>query len=295
MIQQHQHLVGGDVVALLVDDAQAIRVTVSGDADVRMVVGDDALQVAQGVRVGGWQMSAEEGIVAVIDDIHIAAGGVEDGHQAGEAHAVHGVQLDAGTAGTDGSHVDLGHDGIQVGIPGVDEGDEPLLAGLVKGDGADLLRGQRVGSLADLVGDLLAGVTSTGGEELDAVVDRRIMAGGDLRAVWQRHVLGGEHQLGRGGRQVDEIQLHALARHDLGEPDGGFPAEEAPVVADTHAGIRNALALHPPCHGTGHPADIAPCEQITNDGAPAASTKFDHRLCLLSAHDHADVMGTAVV
>ena len=276
VVQQHQHLVGGDVVALLINDAQPVRVAVGGDAQVGMVIPHGLLQIHQGVRVGGGQMSAEEGVVAVVDGVNVAAGGVEDGHQARQAHAVHGIQHNARPAPADGRHVDPVHDGIQVGVPGINIDDLPFLPGPVEVNGADVLLRQGVGLLAHGIGDLLAGVPPAPGEQLDAVVNGRVVAGGHRRAVGQVHVLDGEHDLRRGGGQVDEVELHTLPRHHLGEPDGCLPAEEPPVIADAEALLGHALPVHAPGHRRRHPADIAADERIADHGAPAARAELNH-------------------
>ena len=67
---------------------------------------------------------AEERVMTVIDHVHVAAAGVEDGLQAREAHAEHRVQHNPQAAFPDGFRIHLVQDGIQVRVPRVDNRDD---------------------------------------------------------------------------------------------------------------------------------------------------------------------------
>ena len=67
VVEQHQNVVGMDESTVGVDEADAVSVAV------------------------GRKASAEEGVVAVVDDVHVAAAGEEDGLKGGLGHAKHGV------------------------------------------------------------------------------------------------------------------------------------------------------------------------------------------------------------
>ena len=282
VVQQHEHVVGRDIPALFVDDAQAVRVAVGGDAQVRVMIRHGALQVAQRVRIGRGQMAAEERVVAVVDHVHVTARGEEDRHQAREADAVHRVEHHARPARADGVHVDLLHDGIQVRVARVDELHAACIKRLLERHRGNVLLSQRVRLPGNRRRHILGRVAAAAGEELDAVVDGRVMAGRHGRAVGQAHVLDGEHDLrGRRG-EVDKVQPHALRRHDLGKPDCALAAEEAAVIADAEALLRHALPLHAPRHRARHTADIRPGEAVADHRAPAARTKLNHAPCLLA-------------
>ena len=276
VVQQHQYLVGADVAAPLVDHAQPVRVAVGGDADVGVVLQHRLLEVGQGLRVRRGQVASEEGVVPVVDDVHVAAAGIEDGQKPRQAHAVHRVQHDARAASADGLGVDLLHDGVQVGVAGVDIDDAALGQALPEGNGPDLLLRQCVGLGLDFVGDCLRRVSAAAGEQLDAVVHGGVVAGGDGRAIGKVPGFYRVHDLRRRRGEVHEVHLDALRGDGLGKPYRGFPGEEAPVVAN--AELPRRFPPHPAPQRRGDPLDVDPGEAVADDGPPAAGAKLYHRL-----------------
>ena len=91
VVEQHQNVVGMDESTVGVDEADAVSVAVGGDAKVIAAFHHHGGQTGQGLGRGGRKASAEEGVVAVVDDVHVAAAGEEDGLKGGLGHAKHGI------------------------------------------------------------------------------------------------------------------------------------------------------------------------------------------------------------
>ena len=282
IIQQHEHVVGGNIPPLLVNDAEPVRVSVRRNAQVGMMIRHRTLKIPQRIGIGRGQMTAEECIVAVVDHVNVAARSEQNGHQARQAHAVHGIKHHARPACADGVHVDLLHDRIQIRIARINEAHPAGFQCLLKGDDLNLAIRKCIGLLTERTGYLLRGVPSTAGKELDAVVDRRIMAGRYGCAIGEVSILHGKHDLRRRCGEIDKVQPHALASHHLRKPDCRFPAEKAPVIADTETFLFHAFALHAPRQRARYAPDICLGEAIADDFTPAACTKPDHLSCLLS-------------
>ena len=92
-------------LAPVVDDAQPVGVAVGGDTDVTAVLDHKAPQADEGFAAGGGKASAEQGVMPLVDYVHVAPGGDEDGAQGGLGHAVHGVQHHLQRPGADGVHI----------------------------------------------------------------------------------------------------------------------------------------------------------------------------------------------
>ena len=91
VIQQHQNLIGMQELRLIVNDTQAVRVAVGGDADVAAVFFHIVRQARQRLEVGRGQPAAEQRVPPLMDDLYVAPGGEQDGLQRCLGHAVHGV------------------------------------------------------------------------------------------------------------------------------------------------------------------------------------------------------------
>lgn len=111
---------------------------------------------------GGGHFAAEEGIVLVVDHVHIAAAGHQDGPQAALADAVHGVYRNAQPGGFDLLHIQELQDAVDILVEGVDLPDLPLLQRHIVvhlGDGC----GDDLGDLRlDLIGHRLVRVPAPG-------------------------------------------------------------------------------------------------------------------------------------
>ena len=283
VVQQHQQLVGVDELPLVVDDAQTVGVAVGGDAQIAVLVQHQRRQGLQRVHIGGGQLAAEQGVVAVVDDLQIAAAGGQQHAEAGPADAVHGVEADAQRRALDGLHVHGGQDAVQILIHGVGLGDK------APGQGFVVVHVLHVGRrhLSDLRLDAgrhrLVGVAATGGEHLDAVVDGGVVAGGDSDAVRLAPLLHGEHHQGRGTGAVDDEGMEAIAHQHLRRPVCRLLGQEAAIIAHADLGPAEALLLHQAAQARHQQPDVLLGKFICDDGAPAAGSKLDHMRSLLSA------------
>ena len=119
-------------------------------------------------------------------------------------------------------HVHLADDRINIRILGVDLLHQPLTDGLRIGDQADFRRRDRVGGYGKLVRDPLRRVAPASCEQLYAIVQRRVVAGGDRRAIGSVVQVHGKHNHGRGGFAMDDARVDAFGGHYLAHPLRGF-------------------------------------------------------------------------
>ena len=139
-----------------------------------------------------------------------------------------------------------------------------------------------VGRRAQFVGHAFHRVPAALGEELDAVVQRRIMTGRYRNAVVQPVILHGEHDQRRRGLPVDHQHVNAFARHDLRSPFRSLPAQKTPVITDAEAFVGHVLPLHPLGQGEHQLAHVFLGKVIADNGAPTACTKRNHSISPLS-------------
>ena len=269
-------------MSLVVDNAQPVRIAVGGDADVGVILQNCRLQCAQRIHIRRGQPSAEQGVVPLMDDAHVAPGRQQNGLQRGAAHAVHGIQHDLQVPATDGVHVHPADDGIQILVLRVDLLHHACGNGALVFNRVNLVGVYLVGRSAQLVGHAFHCVPTAPGKELDAIIQRGIVAGRHGNAVIQPVILHGEHNQRRRRFPVDHQHMNALARHDLRSPFRSFPAQKAPVVADAEALVRHFLPLHPLGKGEHQLAHVFLGEVIADNGAPAACTKRNHSISPLS-------------
>ena len=234
------------------------------------------LQVHQRIRVRCRQVTAEEGVVTVIDHVHVTPGGVQDGLQAGQAHAEHRIQHNPQPPFPDRVGIHLPQDGIQVGVPRINNNDFPLGLCRFKIHAADFSVFQTVGSFLDGFRHVLGSVPSAGCKQLDTVPDGRVMTGRHHGAVRQLSFLHRKHNLGCRAAHVDKVNLHAFTRQDLAEPDQRLAAEEPPVIPDAKSFFRAAFLLHSPGQRRRHPPDIVPGKSVSDNGSPAACAELNH-------------------
>ena len=79
----------------LVDNAQTVGAAVGGNAQIAAVVHHVVAQQLQGVSAGGGHFAAKEGVVLLMNDIHVTPAGQQNGPEAALADAIHGVDGDA--------------------------------------------------------------------------------------------------------------------------------------------------------------------------------------------------------
>ena len=277
IIEQDEQLVRVDELPLIVDHAEAVRVAVGCNAEIAApAVHDDRRQRAERVLVRRGKLAAEERVVAVVDDLQIAAAGHEDHAQARLADAIHGIERNAQLRVLDGLHVNGGQNAVDILVCRVVLGDHACRDGGVVVHGFDRIR-IYLGDLGlDLIRDGAVRVAATGGEDLDAVVDGRVMAGHDGDAVGHGAGLDHEHhERGRGGA-VDDIGPEAITRHDLCRPVRRFLGQESAVIADANFSAVVPLLVHKAAQACDEQADIRLGKFVRNDGSPAAGTEMDH-------------------
>ncbi|ETJ03940.1 MAG: hypothetical protein Q605_AUC00769G0003 [Actinomyces urogenitalis DORA_12] len=279
VVEEDQDLVGGEVVPLVIDDPQPVGVAVGGDAQVRAALDDGVLECCQGALGRRGHTAAEEGVVALVDDVNLAAGREQDRLQAGLGHAEHGVQDEVEVGVADRLDVELVQDGVQVPVDGVLDGHQLAAADLVGLQGLDVLLAQGVDLLGEGLSELQVRVTASGQEDLDAVVQGGVVGGGDGHAVGGPQVAHGPHRGGGGGGTVDDGDRHAVACQDLGGPPGGGVGEEASVVTDDDAagpGAGGGLGQDAVGQALSQETDVGAGELVADDGSPAAGSEVDH-------------------
>ena len=276
VVEQDQDLVGGEVGAGVVDDAQAVRVPVGGDAQVRTGLDDGVAQGGDGPLSGRGHAAPEQGVVAVVDDIHLAAGGQQDRLQARLGDPEHRVQHDVHVGVADGLGVELVDDGVQVPVDGALDGDELAGAGLMGLDATHVGIGQAPQGGGELVSDRLVGVAAAGQEDLDAVVQGRVVGGGHGHPVGGPQTAHRPHGGGGRGGAVDEGDPDAVADEYLNGPPGGGVGQEAAVVADDDALLGRALLKDAVGQPLGQEPDVGAGELIADHGSPAAGAEVDH-------------------
>ena len=207
-------------LALLVDEEHPVGVAVEGEADVGARLEHPGLQVDQVLgldRVGG--VVRERAVELAVQDLEVERQAVEHGGHDEAAHAVGGVGDDLQRP--QGDDVDERADvGGEVGEQ-VDAADRrpPAAGGLEPGGGHGLDLAE-AGVLADRLG--------AGEAQLDAVVLRRVVAGGE-HGAGRVEVAGGEvDEVGRGQAEVDDVE--ALVEHALGEGRGQLDARRPHVA-----------------------------------------------------------------
>lgn len=168
-------------------------------------------------------------------------------------------------------------DAVDILVEGIHLPDDPLGKGLVIVQRADLPGTEKGDLLLDFPRDGLVRVPASGGEDLDAVVNGRVVAGCNGHAVGQFHLPDGEHNQGRGSGAVHHQGPVAVPRQHLRRPVGGLLGQEAPVVSHANRGPGMSLQIHQPAKPRGHQPDIFLGKLIRNDGSPAAGSKLNHR------------------
>ena len=211
----------------------------------------------------------------VVDHLHLAAGRLQQGAEGGLGHAVHGIQHHPEIAAADGIHVHSLHQVVQVFVQGIDFPNQAL--------GLCLSVLQLLHRLLHLVnvrlnlpGLDLVRVPASRSENLDAVVDGRVVAGRYHHAVGKIMPLHIVHGQGRGAGLVDQAGPDAVCREHAGRPLHGLLGQEAPVIAHDDSPLRHPLILHFPAQCPGQNLNVLLRESIPDDGSPAACPKTNH-------------------
>ncbi len=231
VVQQHQQGVGVEERTVFVNDAQPVSVAVGSQAQVAVVLHHIIAQQPQSIRTGGGHSAAEQSVMLLVDHVHIAAAGHQDGSQTALADAVHGVNGDAQPGSADSTCVDHLEDAVDILVEGIALGDDALGHGVGIVDALDIRRVNLADFVLDLLGDDLVRVPAALNEDLDAVVNGGVVAGGDGHAIGQLQLLDGEHDQGGGDAAVDDQGTVAIPCQNLCGPEHGFLGQEAPVIA----------------------------------------------------------------
>ena len=277
VIQQHQQRVGVEVIAVLVNDAQPVRVAVGGNAQVAPVIHHIGRQHPQRLRAGRGHSSAKKGVMLLVDHVHVAPAGEQNRPQAAEADAVHGIDGHPQPGAPDRLGVDHLKNAVHILVKGIPLLDDSRRQRVGIGNAPDILRPQPGDFLFNFSGDGHIRVPSAGGENLDAVVNRRVVAGGDGQSVGKSHLLDGKHNQRRGNGAVNHKGPESAARQHLRRPEHGLLGQKAPVVAQADHSAAVAFLLHQRAQPRRDQADVFLGEFIGDNGPPPAGTKFDHR------------------
>ena len=281
VIQQYHDIVGMEEFPLVVDDSQPVRVSVCGDPDITFPVQDEILQGAQGGCGRGRQLSAEQGVVAFMDGIHLAPGGEKDGLNRGFTHAVHGIQGYFESAFTDRLHVDVVNNIIQIFIEGIDFPDQPGFQGFVVFHCFHRFRLDPADIFFYLIGLCGACIPSARGKHLDSVIYGGVMACGDHHAVRHFMLHDIKHDKRRGRRFVYKIGRHSLRCKYLPRPLHRFLCQKTSVVADHDPFVRGVFIFHFPADGFCQKLDICFGKIIPYHCSPSACSKLNHRFSSL--------------
>jgi hypothetical protein len=278
VIEQHQDLVRVQKRALVVDDAQPVGVAVRRDADVAAVLQHVVLQLRERLFVRRGQAAAEQRVVPLVDHVHVAARRDEHRLQRRPRDAVHGVEHNLQMARADCVRAHSPQDGVQIGIHGVDQPDRPAAEplGIRHGRGRAAL--QKLHAALQIPRHGFVGVPAALREDLDAVVDGGVVAGGDRHAVGQAVVFDGEHHERRGRLPVDEQADDSGSRQDLRRPLRRLAREKPAVIADHEAVLRRGLVLHLLRQRGREQLHVGLREAVRDDGPPAAGPEFYRHL-----------------
>ena len=212
----------------------------------------------------------------LVDHVHIAPAGQQDGPQTALADAVHGVDGHPEAGVLDLLDIHKLQDAVNIFVEGIYLPDYSLGQGLIVVQGADFLRTEQRDLLLDPPGDGLVRVPASGGKDLDAVVNGGVMAGRDGHAIGKLHPPDGEHNQRRGGGAIHHQRLVAVPRQHLRGPVSGLLGQEAPVIPYADRSSAVSLQLHQPAQPGGHQPDVLLGKLIRNDGPPAAGSEFYH-------------------
>ena len=219
--------------------------------------------------------------MAVVDHVDLAAGGHQDGLQAGLGDPVHRIQYDRQVLVADRVQIKLVDDRIQVPVDRLLLGDQPAGGQLLRRQGPYLVVADGVGPLGDRIRDREFGVPAAVGEDLETVVQGGIVGSGDRDPVAAALVTDRPHDHRGRRRAGHQGHRHPVTGQHLNSPPGRLSGQETPVIADHDPALTCLLGGHPVAQGLGDPADLGLGEPVADDLAPPTRAEPDHGLSLV--------------
>jgi hypothetical protein len=265
------YLVRIDEIAVLIDGADAISVTIGREAGGAFVLDDGVLKGAD-MRLDRLGIDAGKKWIVLKTDLDVIdAELVEDAGKNAAAGAVHAVdgQLHAGLC----DQVEVGEfrDGIDIGSHEIFFGDGGFLLCCWQ------LRSKVGFNFRD---DRGATRTAIAGLVLHTIPLEGVVAGSDHDAAGCARMQHGIGQ-GRGGRDaVGEAHGNAGGRRYIGDNLREVARAKTRIVTDADA-VRGILILNDVlCDGAGGNADVGIGEVIGDEAAPAVGPELDSGLCV---------------
>ena len=232
VIEHDQYVVCVEIMSLVINDSQSVRISVRGNADIAIPVQHIILEIPQSPLCGRRHLSAEQGVVPGINGFYGTPCNGKNGAQSRQAHTVHGINGNAQISLFDGVHVDHGYDVIQILIHGIDFPDHALPYKLQVGWRRHLSVFLLIGKIKflclfqvilNLCCLLLIRVPAPVCKHLDTVIDGRIMAGCHHHAVAQLMLHHIEHYQRSGRAAVYKPHPDSLvSKYFAGPYDGLF-------------------------------------------------------------------------
>ena len=193
----------------IVNHTDPVGIPIRSHTDIAAPVQHIILQGAQGLGVWCRQLTAKQRVMTLVYDLQLTAGDGKQRLQGCLAHTVHGVKSHTKPFVLNGLHIHCRNNIVQIFIERIKFHNLSLSNCLLVRDRADGIAG------SDLLLHLcyirfnlrslhLIGISSASGENLDPIVNGRIMAGCHHHAVGQivgHHII---HDQRRGGRPVDK-------------------------------------------------------------------------------------------
>ncbi len=279
IVKQHQDLIGGDVAAVAVDDAQAVAIPVKGDAQVIAPGGYLVTEFPQTHFAGRGHMAAKVRVPLKVDVVNRAARRIQQYHQGVRAGAVHRVKQNAQPFFADEVHLDAALDAVDKVIEGVLRiGDQALF--FRQGEGhafrVSVAFFYEGGQLFQTCRNFLRCIPAALHDQFDAVVGGRVVAGGDLDAVKQAFGFNRIHDKGRGRRALHEPDGDPVGAQGLSDPARRVKREETPVKPDHDGHVLFVVPYDHVGQALRHQTNVVIGEILADDPSPAACSKCDH-------------------
>ena len=166
---------------------------------------------------------------------------------------------------------------LEIGGPGLQVDDQALFPGLGQGHNLHGFRSESPDQGLDGLGDRLRGRPPAGGRELDAVVLRGIVAGGDVDAPGALAFPDGITHHRRGAIPGGEMAGDAVSRHHLGGGGGKGLGLEAGIIADHHSLMGEAGLLQIVGNGLAHQTGVGKGEIFRQNTPPTRGPEFNFR------------------
>ena len=101
---------------LVINDTEAVCVTISGNADIGSTLDNLLGQSLEGSRIRRRKAPTKEGVATFVNSIDVAPGRHKDGLEAGAGNAKHGVEDDLEVGVADGLQIDMIKDRVDVPV-----------------------------------------------------------------------------------------------------------------------------------------------------------------------------------